>query len=321
MRFASDDPAVGWPGLPPAVEGGPCLLNGGCTYTEIVDPRGREWTLAAYLAARHRHTSEADWQERIDEGRVLVNGQRASAGQPLRAGWTIAWHRPPWEEPDVPLSYAVLHEDEQLLAVAKPSGLPTVPGGGFLEHTLLARVQLRDPAAAPVHRLGRGTSGIVLFARTGAAASALARAWREQRVTKVYRALVAGHPEQDAFTVTTPIGPVPHGALGLVHAASPGGKASRSDVRVLQRRERASLVEVCIETGRPHQIRIHMAACGHPLVGDPLYAPGGGFQPGEAARPGDTGYLLHARCLAFPHPATGQWFEVVCAPPAALTLA
>ena len=112
--------------------------------------------------------------------------------------------------------------------------------------------------------------------------------------------------------------PVPHPALGSVHAASPAGKPSLSSVEVLEYREGASLVEVTIATGRPHQIRIHMAACGHPLVGDPLYAAGGGFRGAGAALPGDTGYLLHALRLALPHPITGAPFEVDCIPPGAL---
>jgi 23S rRNA pseudouridine1911/1915/1917 synthase len=109
-----------------------------------------------------------------------------------------------------------------------------------------------------------------------------------------------------------------HPALGMVHAAHPGGKPSLSRVRVLERRGEESLVEVTIETGRPHQIRIHMAACGHPLVGDPLYAPGGGFL-GDAL-PGDVGYHLHALRLALPHPRTGAPLEVTCPPPALLRL-
>jgi 23S rRNA pseudouridine1911/1915/1917 synthase len=215
----------------------------------------------------------------------------------------------------VPLCYAVLYQDEDLLAVAKPSGLPTMPSGGYLEHCLLSRVRQRYPEATPAHRLGRGTSGVVLFARTPLAMRELAALWRDHRAEKVYRALVTGQPALDAFTVTTPIGPVAHGLLGTVHAASAAGKASTSHVRVLARRDPDSLVEVRIETGRPHQIRIHMAASGHPLVGDPLYAVGGGLREDGEALPGDEGYLLHALRLSLPHPRTGSPFTVECAPP------
>jgi len=215
------------------------------------------------------------------------------------------------------MGFAVLFRDPELLAVAKPSGLPTLPAGGYLDHTLLALVRRHYPEASPVHRLGRGTSGVVLFARTAPAGKGVLEAWREHRVSKVYRALVQGHPTQDAFRVDTPIGPVPHPTLGSVHAASPQGRPSTSTARVLERREGSSLVEVVIETGRPHQIRIHMAASGHPLLGDPLYAIGGGLREGEAL-PGDEGYRLHAFRLSLPHPGTGVRLDLECQPPPVL---
>jgi len=98
----------------------------------------------------------------------------------------------------------------------------------------------------------------------------------------------------------------------------PGGKSARSRVRLLERRPDASLVEVTIETGRPHQIRIHLAAAGHPLVGDPLYADGGQVAASGAALPGDTGYWLHAERLALSHPATGRPCVIWCSPPPVL---
>jgi len=212
----------------------------------------------------------------------------------------------------VPLGFEVLHEDADLLAVAKPSGLPTLPGGGFLEHTLLHQVRLRFPEASPVHRLGRATSGIVVFARNPQAGETLSRALRDHHLIKLYRALVTGLPEQDRFDLAVPIGPLPHPLLGTLHGPSPTGKRALSHVQVLERRQHNSLVEVRIETGRPHQIRIHMAACGHPLVGDPLYGPGGTFLPD--AVPGDGGYLLHAMRLSLPE----LGLDLVCPPPEAL---
>ncbi len=293
-------------------------MNRGYTYTEIIGGRGEGRALLAYLAERYGHTSEAGWRERIEGGLVLLDGEHCDPAQVLRRKQILAWRRPPWNEPDVPLVCAVLYEDEDLLAVAKAAGLPTLPGGGFLEHTLLAVVRRRYPGASPVHRLGRGTSGIVLFARTPRGRSALSLAWREHRVTKVYRALVEGCPARADYTVEAPIGLVPHPVLGSVYAAVEGGKASKSQVRVLKHEDNTSLVEVLIDTGRPHQIRIHMAACGHPLVGDPLYASGGAFRSEAPALPGDTGYLLHAMRLVLPHPGTGLEFRVECRPPAGL---
>ena len=292
------------------------MPNRGYTYGETLDRRQAGRTVLARLLD-FTHSTEAEWRARIAAGLVTLGGRVAGAEEVLRAGQVLAWARPPWEEPEAPLAFAVLHEDAHLVAVAKPSGLPTLPGADFLEHTLLHLVRRRHPEASPLHRLGRGTSGLVLFARTEAARRELARAWRDHELTKVYRAWISGHPAQDAFAVTVPIGPIPHPLLGTLHAASPAGKPSRSEATVLERRpDGTSLVEVAILTGRPHQIRIHLAAAGHPLVGDPLYVAGGGVAPGTTALPGDLGYRLHALRLEGAHPLSGQSFGFYCqAPP------
>lgn len=293
-------------------------MNQGFTYTEIIDSRGDGRPVVDYLAGRYAHASRSEWAERIDAGLVLLGEHPATGADELRKGQRLSWLRPPWEEPPVPSAYAVLLEDDDLLAVAKPSGLPTLPGGGYLENTLLALVRRRRPDASPIHRLGRGTSGVVLFALTAESGRWLCGALREHQMTKLYRALVQGAPVLDAFTVEVPIGPIAHPSLGSVHAASPAGKTATSHVRVLERRGPESLVEVHIETGRPHQIRIHMAACGHPLVGDPLYASGGGLREDRKALPGDEGYLLHALRLTLPHPRTGNRITIECQAPPAL---
>lgn len=294
-------------------------MNSGFEYREEIGPGSAGLTVLAYLAGRYRHSSESAWRDRIARGEVRLAGVRAGERDLLSAGAVLAWRRPPWEEPAVPLSFAVIFRDADLLAVVKPAGLPSVPNGGFLEHTLLHQVRRRFPEATALHRLGRGTSGLVLFARSDRARRSLAGAWRRGEVKKLYRALVAGTPAEDTFTVSVPIGPVPHPSLGLVHAASSAGKPAISHVQVLCRGEHGSLVEVEIPTGRPHQIRIHLAAAGHPLVGDPLYVAGGIPGP-DSGRPGDLGYRLHACRLSFAHPATGAPVILECAPPGALSL-
>jgi 23S rRNA pseudouridine1911/1915/1917 synthase len=224
-------------------------------------------------------------------------------------------------EPEVPLATAILHEDAALLAVAKPSGLPTLPGGGeFLEHTLLTLVRRRHAEASPMHRLGRGTSGIVLFAPVAEARGPLQSTFQDPRTRKVYRALCSGLPAESAFEVNAPIGPVDYGPLGSLHAASPGGRPSLSRVTVLERRQGETLLDVEILTGRPHQIRIHLAFAGHPLVGDPLYGPGGRPLLGTTALPGDPGYLLHAHRLELIHPRHGNPISLECQPPLPLRL-
>lgn len=293
-------------------------LNGGHTYREQLGGRARGVTVLAYLTRHYAHSTAEQWQTRLEGGEVRVDGAPVRGPEVLRPGQVLEWQRPPWHEEDVPLSFDVLYEDTSLLAVAKPGGLPTLPGGGFLEHTLLAQVRGSFPGATPLHRLGRGTSGLVLFARTAEAGAVLARAWREHRVEKRYRALASAVAQDDEYTIATPIGPVPHPRLGSVYAASAAGKASLSVARVLERRAGQTLFEVDIHTGRPHQIRIHLASVGHPLVGDPLYAPGGLPFPDLPGLPGDGGYLLHAEWLALAHPMTGEGLTLRAPPPAEL---
>lgn len=280
--------------------------NQGYRYEQRVDRRGAGAGLLEYLCRRYAHSTAPEWAARIGSGRVLVDGSPAAADTRLTDGQVVAWLRPPWPEPEAPTSFDVLYRDEDLLAVSKPAGLPTLPGAGFLENTLLSRVRSLDPDAAPLHRLGRFTSGVVLFARNRAARAALAAQFASRTVEKLYRAVASGEPERDTFTVDVPIGPVPHPLLGTVHGASTAGRPAVSHVVVVERRVGASLCDVRIETGRPHQIRIHLAAAGHPLVGDPLYGPGGVPIPGSLALPGDPGYLLHAVSIRFRHPRDGR---------------
>lgn len=271
-------------------------------------------TVLAYLTATRLHSTEQEWTARIGRGEVEVNGRRAGCSEIIQPGQTVIWNRPPWDEGAVPRHYKLIHEDDSIVVVNKPSGLPTMPAGGFLDNTLLALVRERYPDASPLHRLGRGTSGLVLFARQRSAASQLARAWRDRDVRKTYRALGVGSTRTEMFVIDVPIGPVPHPVIGTVQAACEGGRPSHSVAVVLEHRQDQTLFSIDITTGRPHQIRIHMAYAGHPLIGDPLYDAGGGIkhQPGL---PGDGGYSLHAERLQFVHPTTGQSMTVTAAPP------
>jgi 23S rRNA pseudouridine1911/1915/1917 synthase len=289
--------------------------NDGCTYREQPGPNAAGQTVLAYLAAAHRHSSRGQWADRLRRGELELNGIRAASDMVLRAGQVLVWHRPPWDEPDVPLHYDVLHEDEAVVAVTKPRGLPTMPAGGFLTHTLLALVRAQYKDARPMHRLGRHTSGIVLFARTHAAAASLGAAWRQQAVMKEYRTLARGVAVAARLEIDAPIGPMPHPILGFVHAASASGKPSRSIAVVLERRGLSTLFHVQILTGRPHQIRIHLAHAGFPLVGDPLYEVGGVARERDPGLPGDGGYLLHAERLRFVHPDSGAELDLHSAPP------
>ncbi len=135
------------------------ILNNGCEYREQLGADADGQTLLAYLSRRYSHSDTVEWTERIANGHVLIDSVPAHTDTVLRKGSDLVWQRPPWIEPDAPRTFSVLYEDDDLLAVAKPAGLPTLPGANFLTATLLHLVRAYAPDAAPVHRLGRWTSG------------------------------------------------------------------------------------------------------------------------------------------------------------------
>jgi 23S rRNA pseudouridine1911/1915/1917 synthase len=168
--------------------------------------------------------------------------------------------------------------------------------------------------------LGRATTGIVLFAKTPQAAAHLGAHWNTPKIQKIYRALAQNSAQHDTYEILTPIGLVPHPRLGSVWAAHPSGKPSKSVAKVISRTTSTTTFEVSLHSGRPHQIRIHLASIGHPLVGDPLYGLAG--QPLETlpGLPGDGGYFLHAQFLKFQHPITGQQITLEAPLPSAFSL-
>jgi len=296
------------------------MLNRGYAYTTIISGKDNGQTLLSHLASLYSHSTAQAWQQRLNDGEVALNGVTASGSEPVFAGQSLVWNRPPWIEPESPRHFEVLFEDPHLLAVNKPSGMPTLPGGGFMENTLLRLVQKQTPNANPVHRLGRGTSGIVLFAKTPQAAAKLSANWNTPRIQKIYRALAQGIARHDAYEILTPIGLVPHPLIGSVWAASPSGKPSKSLAKVISRAPSSTTFEVSLNSGRPHQIRIHLAFIGHPLVGDPLYGSSGQPLENLPGLPGDGGYLLHAQFLNFQHPITGEEINLEAALPGGFSL-
>ena len=301
-------------------------LNSGNEYYEELGAASAGCNIVEYLARRRPSAGREEWRKRIISGWVLLNEVAADPSAILFPGQKLIWRRPPWEEPDVPLAFAILYLDEYLLAVAKPAGLPTMPGGGlFMENTLLTLVRRRYPGVHPLHRLGRGTSGVVLFARTPEVFAMVSQAWSRGEILKIYRTLVVDIPAMDEFDIEVPIGRISHPFLKTIHAAvsrnNETGKPAHSRVRVLERRGDRALLDVRIFTGRPHQIRIHLAAAGHPLAGDPLYGVGGVPRAGSRALPGDTGYYLHGALLGFSHPVTKERIEITCFPPPILKTA
>jgi 23S rRNA pseudouridine1911/1915/1917 synthase len=296
------------------------MLNRGYAYATIISSKCHGQTLLSYLASLYPHSTPQVWQQKLNNGEVSLNGVIATGSESVTSGQTLIWNRPPWIEPDAPRHFEVLLDDPHLLAVNKPSGLPTLPGAGFMENTLLRLVQKHVPDANPVHRLGRGTSGIVLFAKTPRAASSLTANWNTPKTQKIYRALAQNVAEQDVYEILTPIGRVPHPRLGSVWATNPNGKPSRSLAKVISRSASTTTFEVSLYSGRPHQIRIHLASIGHVLVGDTLYGVTGQPLENLPGVPGDGGYFLHAEFLKFHHPFTGEQINLEAALPSGFPL-
>ena len=292
----------------------PAAFNQGHAYRDRADHSAE--SIAGFYAERYRHSDQTVWTERLAAGEIWSNGQQLRADAPLAAGDLLVWHRPPWQEAAVPVlsERSIVFDDGDLLVLNKPSGLPVLPAGGFLEHTLLTQLQALAPAARPVHRLGRFTSGLLVCARRPAtrgwlsaqlrdSTSAADAATPSRSCRKLYRALTqslpADWPIGETRLISTAIGRQPHPLLGQIWcAAGPGDPLalpSRSELTLLERRSESCLVDVAIATGRPHQIRIHTAAIGAPLLGDPLYIAGGTAEP--SVLPGAGGYRLHAHRL------------------------
>jgi 23S rRNA pseudouridine1911/1915/1917 synthase len=277
--------------------------------------------LDAWLAARIPGLSRARLQALVEDGRVRVDGAAARASLRVRAGQTAVVEVPPAaaaqpRPQDIPL--AVVHEDAHLLVIDKPAGLVVHPGAGSedgtLVNALLARV--RDLSGIGgvlrpgiVHRLDRGTSGLLVVAKDDATHRALVEQFASRTVEKEYLALVLGAPAGSRGEVDAPIGRDPvHRQKMSVRA--PRGREARTRWSVEERLDGATLLRVRIHTGRTHQIRVHLASIGHPVAGDAVY--GGTRTPpskraaarealGSLGRP-----ALHSARLSFTHPATGE---------------
>ncbi|APD47672.1 MULTISPECIES: RluA family pseudouridine synthase [Synechococcaceae] len=310
----------------------PAVANNGWTYRDRIGPAEAGSSLSAFYAGRYAHSDQGVWAQRLAAGEVLCNGQRLRSDFTLSSGDRLQWQRPPWLEASVPDHWEVIHDDGDLLVIDKPSGLPVLPAGGYLEHTLLRLLERRfggqgsGPAPRPVHRLGRFTSGLLVCARRSATRAWLSAQLRKSdpaSCRKFYRALIRPGvlPQQPGFSrwIHAAIGRVPHPRLGQVWCAvppeAPGALTALSQLTLIESRPEADLVEVAIVTGRPHQIRIHTASLGAPLLGDPLYRAGGGAR--DEALPGEGGYTLRAHRLRLLLPG-GEELALEAPLPAAL---
>jgi 23S rRNA pseudouridine1911/1915/1917 synthase len=302
------------------------MLNQGWIYRDRPQPAHVGLTVLDFFAQTYRHSTREEWGDRLAREQILIDGEVAKADQILQKNQQIEYHRDPWEEPDAPLNYEILHQETDFLIINKPAGLPVLPGGYFLENSLLHQLRHHFPneTPIPIHRLGRGTSGLMILARSPLAKNKLSQQLRQHQITKVYRALIPPGDYPNRLTINTPIGKVFHPILGTIHAADPQGKFSQSEMTVVRRSPDSSIVEMDILTGRPHQIRIHLASIGYPLIGDPLYGTDGlpmiATNPAETSLPGECGYHLHAHHLKFLHPQDQRELEFIAPAPAILSL-
>jgi 23S rRNA pseudouridine1911/1915/1917 synthase len=254
--------------------------------------------------------------EVADAGNVVVDGRVRGKGDRLTGGsWLEVELPPPPGEPPAPRAVEglhVLHDDDDLVVVDKPVGVAAHPSPGWDGPTVIgglaaAGYRISTSGAAErqgvVHRLDAATTGVMAVAKSERAYTALKAAFKERTVEKGYHALVQGHPDPSRGTIDAPIDRHPRHDWRF--AVVSGGRPSVTHYEVMEAFPAASLVDIRLETGRTHQIRVHFSALRHPCVGDTTY----GADPTLAARLGVDRQWLHAVRLGFPHPADGRWVE------------
>ena len=258
----------------------------------------------------------------VAAGRVTIDGRAVtSRSTRLVEGQTLDVDRPdevdaPGPEADPTVEFVVVHADDAVIVVDKPAGLVVHPGAGHRSGTLVNGLVARFPDLSDlpglvdsepdrpgiVHRLDRGTSGLMVVARTPDAYHSLVGQLSSREVSRTYRALVLGTIEGESGLIDAPIGRSVSSPTRM--AITRKGKEARTRYRVEQRftlPAPTTLVRASLETGRTHQIRVHLSAIGHPVVGDPPYGQGRSLPDASVGRP-----FLHAYALAFDHPVTGE---------------
>ena len=253
-------------------------------------------------------------QQLLDQGMITVGGLPKKRSQKLKGGEEIRILLPEPEEAeilpeDIPLD--ILYEDRDVLLVNKPKGMVVHPAAGHTSGTLVNALMFHCRGSLSgingvlrpgiVHRIDRDTTGVLIVCKNDAAHHSIAAQLKEHSITRRYRALVHGVIKDDAGTVDSPMGRDPKDRKRM-KCGLPDGKRAVTHYRVLRRYRNATYVECVLETGRTHQIRVHMASIGHPLLGDPVYGNSREYRSLD-------GQALHAMVLGFIHPSTGAYME------------
>ena len=289
-------------------------------------PDGLEGERVDSALARLFGVSRTKAADLAESGRVSIDGAVVGKSERVRGG---AWLDIELPAPAVPVAavpeivegMGIVHDDQDIVVVDKPVGVAAHASPGWTGPTVVgglaaAGFRISTSGAAErqgvVHRLDVGTSGLMVVAKSERAYTSLKRQFKDRSVDKVYHALVQGHPDPSRGTVDAPIDR--HPTLDYKWAVVAGGRPSVTHYDTLEAYPAASLLEIHLETGRTHQIRVHMAALRHPCVGDLTY----GAAPVLAQRLGLTRQWLHAVRLSFEHPDTGERLEFVSPYPADL---
>lgn len=283
----------------------------------VVDAGAAGERVDRWLAARVPGLSRARLQTLIGEGHVRVDGAARKPSHRLVTGERIEVEIPPLPpetlEPEA-IALSVVHEDEHVLVLDKPAGLVVHPGAGHPRGTLAAGVLAHAPGTAGVggprrpgvvHRLDKDTSGLLVVAKTPLAYASLTAQLAARTVRRVYLAVVHGRLARAEAVIDKPIGRDARDRTRMAVLPPGRGRRAVTHVRVLERFAEFTLLEARLQTGRTHQIRVHLADLGHPIAGDGPY---GGRRRRELPVPLE-GLALHATALAFVHPATGQRVE------------
>ena len=283
----------------------------------VVDKGQAQVRIDKYLFERIVNASRNRIQKAADAGFVMANGKPVKASykvKPLDV-LTVMMDRPRYENDiipeDIPLD--VVYEDDDLMVINKPAGLVVHPGCGNYHGTLVNAIawHLRnvpsydpnDPQVGLVHRIDKDTSGLLVVAKTPDAKTSLGMQFYNKTTKREYNALVWGIVEADKGTITGNIGRNPKDRMQMAVLSDPEqGKHAVTHYEVLERLGYVTLVKCVLETGRTHQIRVHMASTGHPLAGDAVYGP-------KNCIKSLNGQCLHAKELGFVHPRTGEWMQ------------
>ncbi len=268
-----------------------------------------------YLSDREEDLSRSYLQKLLKEGGVLVNGKAVKSNYKVYSGDQIQLHVPEAVEPEIlaePMDLDILYEDSDIILINKPKGMVVHPAAGHYSGTLVnglmdhCRGDLSgiNGVMRPgiVHRIDMDTTGVLIVCKNDRAHNAIAEQLKVHSITRKYYAIVHGRIKEDTGTVNAPIGRHPTDRKKM-SINEKNGKEAVTHYRVLQRFDRFTYVECQLETGRTHQIRVHMASIGHPLLGDSVYG------PAKAPFSGLQGQTLHAGVLGIIHPTTGAYME------------